>query len=237
MEILAIIPARSGSKGLPEKNVKLFANHPLIAYSIKAAQLSNMITRIVVNTDSHQIADIGKTYGAEIPFIRCAELAQDNSTDYDVFYHALTWFAENENYYPDYIIQLRPTSPLRTHGLIDACIEKLVRSNADSLRVVTKSPLTPYKMWFIENEFIKPVLCLENIKEPYNQPRQLLPEAYWQTGTLDVVKASVITEQKSMSGKKVIPYIIDNSLAVDIDNEESFLKAEQIIKNLNCIKF
>lgn len=240
MNIIAIIPARGGSKGLPNKNIRLLIEHPLIAYSIKAATTSKYITRTIVSTDSPEIAQIAQTYGAEIPFIRPEAIAGDFSTDLEVFQHALNWLAEHENYRPDLVVQLRPTSPVRQVGIIDRCIQKLIDSTADSLRVVTESPITPYKMWTIEeeNKPMTPLLQLDSIDEPYNQPRQKLPKTYWQIGMLDVIRTNIITTQNSMSGKNILPHIVSNEFAVDIDDIESFIKAEKTIKNNpNVIQF
>lgn len=240
MEVLAIIPARGGSKGLPNKNILPLLEHPLIAYSIKAAQDASLVTRIIVSTDSEEIANVAKRYGAEVPFLRPDEFAQDLSTDIEVFEHALDWLKDNEGYRPDLVVQLRPTSPVREAKMIDKCIERL-RNNqeADSLRVVTPSPITPYKMWFVENEErpLIPLLKIDVFDEPYNEPRQRLPKTYWQIGTLDVIKPYVITEQKSMSGKRILPFIVDNVFAIDIDELESFNKAGEVIQKLNCVKF
>jgi len=199
LEILAIIPARGGSKGLPGKNIRPLLNHPLIAYSVLAAKQSSLITRTIVSTDDATIADTAKGYGAEIPFIRPAEFAQDLSTDFEVFTHALSWLKENEHYVPDYLVQLRPTSPIRLNGMIDECINKMLHyPDAHSLRIVTEAPVTPYKMWKIDNEAtpMQPLLNVEGMDEPYNMPRQQLPKTYWQIGTLDVIKTTVITEEK-----------------------------------------
>ena len=240
MKILAIIPARSGSKGLPGKNIKPLLQHPLLAYSILAAQQSGFINRITVNTDSEYIAEISRKYGAEVPFIRPAEFAQDESTDLDVFKHQLNWMKINEGYTPDLVVQLRPTSPVRFINWIDESIEKLIASDADSIRVVTESPLTPFKMWLINNNndgALEPLVTLKEIAEPYNQPRQSLPVVYWQIGTLDVIKTKTILEEGSMSGKKILPYIVDKKYAIDIDDVNSFYKAEELIQYNDCIKF
>ncbi|GHB83394.1 acylneuraminate cytidylyltransferase family protein [Persicitalea jodogahamensis] len=238
--ILAIIPARGGSKGLPGKNILPLAGHPLIAYSIKAALDTPGISRVIVSTDSEEIADIALRYGAEVPFLRPAAYATDSSLDIDVFEHALTWLRENDNYSPDLVVQLRPTSPIRYIADIEACLAKLADDeNADSLRIVTPSPLTPYKMWRIESEDtpMQPLLTLDGVADPYNQPRQQLPTIYWQIGTLDVIRPRVVLEQKSMSGKKVLPYVVSRDQAIDIDDIFSFQRAEAYIEGHDCVKF
>jgi N-acylneuraminate cytidylyltransferase len=240
MEILAIIPARGGSKGLKNKNILPLSGHPLIAYSIKAGLDSNRINRVIVSTDSKEIADVAKTYGAEIPFMRPAEFAQDMSTDMEVFIHALNELKENENYVPDIIVQLRPTSPVRFVNEIDFCIDKLIANEAaDSLRVVTPAPCNPYKMWIVNdsNEIMQPLLTLQNVKEPYNEPRQRLPKVYWQVGILDVIKMNTILEKKSLSGDVIVSHIVPNEFSIDIDDINSFTKAAEVISKNHCVKF
>ncbi|TKT94370.1 acylneuraminate cytidylyltransferase family protein [Dyadobacter frigoris] len=237
--MLAIIPARGGSKGLPGKNIKPIAGHPLIAYSIKAALDSPSVTRVIVSTDSEEIAQVARSYGAEIPFIRPSEFANDLSTDLEVFTHALDWLEMNENYKPDLVVQFRPTSPVRFLHDIEICIHKMQSSEADSLRIVTPAFHTPFKMWVLDEASaqMQPLLQQDIIRESYNQPRQNLPEIYWQIGTLDVIRTDVITERKSMSGKNILPYIIEQQFAVDIDDLGSFKRAEEMILKYDCVKF
>jgi CMP-N,N'-diacetyllegionaminic acid synthase len=242
MEVLALIPARGGSKGLPDKNLLPLAGHPLIAYSIRAALTAAGVTRTLVSTDSDRIAAIARQYGAEVPFLRPAELAQDLSTDWEVFEHALRWLHELENYRPDLVVQLRPTSPVRLVHLIETALGRMARSpEADSLRVVTPAPLTPYKMWTLpegDDHPMQPLLAAPGLKEPYNQPRQILPQVYWQTGTLDVIRPRVILDQHSMSGETILPLVIPNVLAIDIDDLAAFKRAEEVIRtHPDCVRF
>jgi len=240
LEVLAVIPARGGSKGLLDKNILPLLGHPLIAYSIRAAQLTKQITRVVVNTDSEKIAAIAREYGAEVPFLRPAELAGDFSTDLEVFQHALAWHRDQENYNPDLVVQLRPTSPVRFVNHISQCIDLLQNNlEADSLRVVTPSPNTPFKMWWVDelNQPMRPLLELPGVAEPFNMPRQKLPQTYWQVGTLDVFRPQLVLEQNSMSGKRIMPFVIDSQFAVDIDDMNSFEKAGQVISSHDCVKW
>lgn len=237
-EILAIIPARAGSKGLLNKNILPLLGHPLIAYSIKAALDSSSITRTIVSTDSEQIALEAQNYGAEVPFIRPSKYATDYSTDLEVFLHALEVLNYQEGYTPDLVVQLRPTSPVRFSEYIEAGVIQLNNSDADSLRTITIAPITPYKMWVLDkNNIIHPLLNTPKIEEAYNQPRQKLPPVYWQTGTLDVIRTDTIVRQKSMSGRVISSLTIPNEFAIDIDDLASFQKAEEVIKKSNCIKF
>lgn len=239
MKILAIIPARGGSKGLPGKNIRDLLGHPLIAYSILAAKQVSQISRVIVSTDDIEISQISKKYGAEIPIMRPSEFAQDLSTDFDVFFHMIKWLEENENYVPDFVVHLRPTSPIRSIDHISESINKLVNTDFDSLRIVTEAPITPYKMWTINNfdEPMIPLIQQNEILEPYNQARQKLPVKYWQIGYLDVIRTETILNKKSMSGNKILPYIVDQKYAVDIDNINDFIQAEEFIKNNDCVKF
>ena len=239
MEVLAIVPARGGSKGLPNKNILPLLGHPLIAYSIQAAKESSRVSRVLVSTDSPVIAEVSKKYGADVPFIRPSELAADLSRDLEVFQHALQWLDKNEGYKPDLVIQLRPTSPVRPKGLLDDAITRLNKSDADSLRIVTASPITPYKMWFVDNEtsIMRSLLSLDGVAEPFNEPRQSLPKTYWQIGTLDVIRPHIILNKNSMSGRRILPYVVGNELAVDIDDLQSFKKAEEVITSGHYVRF
>jgi len=229
MEILALIPARGGSKGIPRKNIIDLCGKPLIAYSIEQAIASRWINRVVVSTDDEEIAGVSKKYGAEAPFMRPAEYAGDFSPDIDVFKHALKWFETNEGYVPDIVVHLRPTCPVREVVRIDEAIELFVNTpEADSLRSVSVPIQTPYKMWRIVDGFMKPLLELPGIDEPYNQPRQSLPEVYSQTPYLDIVRANVISNKGKMTGTRIIPYII-NEVWVDIDYPEDLKEVEQLI--------
>src|SRR6187455_3245567 len=136
-EILALIPARGGSKGIPRKNIRNFAGYPLIAWSIAAAKRSALVTRILVSTDDEQIAAVAREWGAETPFLRPAELALDKTTDLPVFEHVLKWLEEVEAYRPDVVVQLRPTSPLRPITMVDDAIHVLLdHKDADCVRGV-----------------------------------------------------------------------------------------------------
>ena len=146
-EILALIPARGGSKGIPRKNIRSFAGYPLVAWSIAAARQSQLVTRVIVSTDDEEIAAVAREWGAETPFLRPAEFAQDKTTDLPVFEHALKWLEEIEGYYPEVVIQLRPTSPIRSRTMLDDAIRILLdHPDADCVRGVVPSAQTPFKM-------------------------------------------------------------------------------------------
>ncbi len=166
VEVLTFIPARGGSKGIPRKNIKNLAGHPLIAYSIAASLEAELVKRTIVTTDDPEIAEIARKYGAEVPFLRPEELAQDDTRDLPVFQHALTWLKEQEGYQPDLVVQLRPTSPFRPPGLIDEAINILLDNpEATSVRGVVPSNQNPYKMWqILENGAMRPILASGSIR-------------------------------------------------------------------------
>lgn len=226
-KILAIIPARSGSKSVPHKNIRLINGKPMLAYSIEHAQNSKYINRIILSTDSKEYADIGQKYGAEVPFIRPAEFATDTALDIDVFYHALNYLKTKENYIPDIVVQLRPTYPIRNAEDIDNMIEIMLNNtDIDSVRSISPAKEIPFKMWTQDaSGKLKPI-CKE-IPECYNMPRQELPAAYYQNACIDVIKGNVILEEKSMSGKNIQGYIMKDNF--DIDTEEDFKLVEDYL--------
>ena len=216
-EILAVIPARGGSQGIPRKNIRPLAGQPLIAWSIAAAQRARLVNRVFTSTDDEEIAAIARSYGAEVPFLRPAEHAQSDTRDFPVFQHVVDWLERIEGYVPDIIVQLRPTSPLRPPGLIDKAIELLLADeSADSVRSVTSPSQNPYKMWTVAGNALKPLLSIE-LEEPYNAPRQSLPPTYWQTGHVDVFRTCTIRQKLSLTGDRILPVMVDSRYALDID--------------------
>jgi CMP-N-acetylneuraminic acid synthetase len=224
-EILAIIPARSGSKGLADKNIRLFNGKPLLAHSINHATQSKTIDRVIVSTDSVQYAEIAVAFGAETPFLRPAELATDDALDIDVFKHALSFLYESEGYRPDVCVHLRPTHPIRNPKMIDEMIQLLSEHpDWDSVRSVCPARITPYKMWRIDaDSTLLPVASCE-IHEAYNAPRQKLPATYLQNACIDVVRSDVILDKHSMTGHRVGGYV--QNVDFDIDSLDDFLNAE-----------
>jgi CMP-N,N'-diacetyllegionaminic acid synthase len=234
--VLALIPARGGSKGIPRKNLLNIAGKPLIAWSIVQALASKGINRVIVSTDDPEIMDVSKSYGAEVPFIRPKEFATDSATDLDVFTHALTWLRDNEGYIPDFVVHLRPTGPARVIGKIDEAIMKISSCpDADSLRSISQATHTPYKMWLLEDDKMRPALTMKDNKESHSIARQNLPIVYWQNGYVDIIRSSTILEKNSMVGDYVLPFIIPHSVH-DIDYPEDIPIVEKnlqfILKNL-----
>ena len=232
-EVLALIPARGGSKGIPRKNLRDFAGAPLIAYSIAAAKQAERVTRVIVSTDDPEIADVARAWGAEVPFMRPAQFAQYDSTDLPVFEHALEWLEQNENYMPDIVIQLRPTSPVRPIGLLDQAVELLLEHpEVDCVRGVVPSVQNPFKMWQIDSEGrLTQLLEVAGLREPYNAPRQALPQTYWQTGHIDAIRSNTILAKHSLTGDIILPLLIDPLYTVDIDTPDDFLISAKLISD------
>ena len=234
MDILGIIPARGGSKGIPGKNIKMIAGKPLIEWTIEAAKKSKLLTRVIVSTDDEKIAEVAKQYGAEVPFLRPKDIAQDLSTDVEFLIHALDWLKANQGYEPEIIVRLPPTSPLRTAAHIDEGIKKLMDTpEADAVRPIIETPKHPYKFWKIsqDGQWLEPFLGKEitSFDEPQNLPRQLFPKVYMHTGAMDVVRTKTVREQLSTSGKKLSYFFMTPEASVNIDHQIDFDFAEFLL--------
>lgn len=238
MKITAIIPARGGSKGIPQKNIKLLNNKPLIAYSIEQAMNSKYINEIIVTTDDENIAKVAKTYGANVPYLRPKEISGDLAIDYEFIKFHLDWCEQNGDKMPDLIIQLRPTYPLRKVEILDNCIEKMMSNinHYDSLRTIVPNEKTPYKMYTLSNNgnLLLPLfdeIC--GIREPFNQPRQILPQTYLHNGYIDIIRVESFLELDSITGKNICPYILPKEEIFDIDTMDDWDRVEKmIIKNM-----
>ncbi len=224
--IIAIIPARSGSKSLEDKNIKMLAGHPLIAYSIVAAQMSEKIERVIVSTNSEQYRNIAKRYGAEVPFLRPEKYSNDNSSDREFFIHAMEWLKKNEKTLPEYWVHLRPTTPLRSPKNIDTAINMILKdNNATSLRSGHKAPESPLK-WFIKkNSYFKGLI--EN--EQYNLPKESFEEVFIPDGYIDIVKASYLLNNNQTHGENIIAF--ESPVCTEIDSLEEFKYIQYQIKN------
>ena len=231
--ILALIPARGGSKGIPRKNIRLLLDKPLIAYSIEHAQASAHINRVIVSTDDAEIAGFARQWGAEVPFMRPAEYAQDLSPDIDVFRHALVWLAEHEGRRPELVVHLRPTGPVRRVDLIDQAISRmLAHPEADSLRSVSWPIQTPYKMWQMDDDgYLRPILHVDALPDCQSMPRQMLPEVWWQNGYVDVIRPRAILEMDSMTGQHVMAFVVNEPI-YEIDYEDSVPVVEEALRRM-----
>jgi N-acylneuraminate cytidylyltransferase len=216
-DIIAIIPARAGSKSLVDKNIKYLSGHPLIAYSIAAAKLSKKIDRVIVSTDSQKYTEIAKQYGAEVPFIRPDKISIDTAIDRDFLIHAMNWFKENESSVPEYWVHLRPTTPLRSIEIIDNAINEIMQdNNATSLRSGHKAPESPLK-WFVKSNYYFRGLV---DGEDYNLPKEAFEQVYIPDGFVDVVKSSFVMNNKEIHGDRIIGF--ESPVCTEVDSVEEF---------------
>jgi len=230
MKILTIIPARGGSKGIKLKNLSRINDKPLVAYSIEHSLASKLINRTIVSTDNEEIAKVSEEYGAEIPILRSKELAGDRILDLPVFEHMLTYLKEEENYEPEIVVHLRPTSPYREPKWIDSAINLLVENpSADSVRSVSEPSQHPYRVFEIKNKYLHPLMN-ERHPEPYLLRRQDLPKMYYYNCVIDVTKPSTIFNKKSMTGDKMLPYIMKREDSIDIDTPMDLEFAKVFLK-------
>lgn len=232
MKILCLILARGGSVRIPKKNIKKLGKYPLIYYTIKAAQKSKYINRIIVSTDDEEIARVAKRYGAEVPFYRPKEISKEDSTELEAFEHALNWLKENEGYIPDLIVKLFPTTPFRRATSIDKAVKlMLANPEADSVRSVRLCSEHPYKMWTIEGNRLRSFIPLEEKpKEAHTLSYQVLPQVYIQNAAIDVTKPSNIWDKKSITGTEIIPFVMDEIESIDVNTPSDFMLAEILLK-------
>ncbi len=232
-KVVALIPARAGSKSIPKKNVIDILGKPLIYWTIKTALECKYIGRTIVSTDSEEIRKISIDAGAEAPFIRPKKLASDTAVDFGVFRHALEWLEKKENFLPELLVHLRPTGPARNMKLLERAIEVISNcEEADSLRSINLAKQTPYKMWkYSGSQFITPFFEDEGSSELHSSPRQILDKVYWQNGYVDIVKPRTIKKFKSMTGKKVLSFEINEDI-VDLDYVEDIPKIENKLREL-----
>jgi len=226
LKIYSIIPARSGSKGVPHKNIRLLAGFELIAYSIAAALMSKRIERVIVSTDSKKIAQIAEQYGAEAPFLRPKELARNHSTDREFVIHALHWFEEHEGTAPDYMVHLRPTTPLREPKLLDLAIENMLSTpEATSLRSGHEAPESPFK-WFKRNKhgYFEGLLPDDPRPEYYNLPRQAFQAVYVPNGYVDILKTDFVLNSETLHGDRMLGFITPVAREVDTVEDFTFLE-------------
>lgn len=225
-KIIAIIPARGGSKGLPKKNIKILLGKPLIAWTIEKAKKSKLIDKLIVNTDSKKIAEIAQKYGAEVPFLRPKELAQDKSSIYDVIFHTLDWFKKNGSKF-DIVILLEPTSPLRKEEDIDDAIKLFLKNykRADSLVSVGEIHLeNPSITLKIDRKYVKPYM-----KTDFSR-RQELPKVYFPYGVIYLSKIGMLKKYRKFYQKRTIPYLIERWQNYEIDDIYDFICIEAVLK-------
>jgi N-acylneuraminate cytidylyltransferase/CMP-N,N'-diacetyllegionaminic acid synthase len=226
--MLALITARGGSKAIPGKNIKILAGKPLIAWTIEAAKKAESIDRVVVSTDDELIAKIAKEWGADVPFLRPSELAQDNSPSIDAVTHAVKWLAENENYQPEYVMLLQPTSPLRSAEDIQNVIEFAKSRQAESVVSVARADQHPYWMKTISSEGRLVNFMPESISF---SRRQDLPAAYMLNGSIYLVKRDILIARNSLYTENTLAYVMPTERSMDIDTPWELYLAELILRD------
>lgn len=232
MNVLGVIGARSGSRGIPDKNIRPLLGKPLFAWIAEAAKQSAYISRLILLTDSPHYARIARDYGVETPVMEPPELATDTVPDFDFLYFATQWLYEHQQWKADIILRLPPTTPLCTPEHIDACVELLINDpNADSARTVTPAGKHPYKLWREQGAYIEPFLpeSFTGLRDAHNLPRQTFPKAFQHVDVI-ALRWNTLMEQRSMAGTHVAFHEIPKTEAVDIDSDVDFVLAELLLK-------
>jgi N-acylneuraminate cytidylyltransferase len=230
LDIIALVPARSGSKGIKDKNILPLDGHPLIGFSIVAAKQSELINEVYVTTDSKKYCQISESYGAAAPFLRPVEISEDMSTDKDFFLHFIEWCRSGRNKIPDMIVHLRPSTPLRDFRLIDKAIQKFIDSSkASALRSCQNTELTPYKMFFENDGYMDPCMIDAKYKESYNQPRQAFQKTYLPNGYVDIIRPEILIDTGLLHGDKILLNL--TPATADIDDISDYESAKQLLNN------
>jgi len=230
MDIVALIPARSGSKGVPDKNIAALGDRPVLAWTIAACQKADIFRRIIVSTDSVLYADLAVSLGAEAPFLRPSEISTDASTDYDFIAHALAWL-EDHDQLPEFIAHMRPTTPLRDPQLIVDAVDAFVGNpNASALRSVHTMAESAYKTFEIyQEQFLKSVGTQSTALDAANAARQSFPTTYQANGYVDVLSVDYVRSNQQLHGDRVVPFI--TPVVTEIDSHEDFA---HLVYDLEC---
>lgn len=230
--IVALIPARSGSKRIPDKNIRPLAGHPLIAYSISAAAQSGIFAAVIVSTDSERYAEISRYYGAEIPFMRPAEFSGDSSPDIEWIEYTLKRLAGDGRRYDCFSI-LRPTSPFRLPETIRrAWNEFRAETGVDSLRAVEKCSQHPGKMWVIRGRRMLPLLPIGPADQPWHSSQYpSLPEVYVQNASLEIAWSRVVLEGRTIAGHVVMPFLTRDTEGFDVNLPYDWDLAEHMVRS------
>jgi len=234
VSVLAVIPARGGSKGLPRKNVLPLAGKPLIAHTLSAAQGAKLLDRTVISTDDDEIAEVCREYGGETPFKRPQELAKDDTLIYPVLTHAVKWLQEHEGYVPDYVMLLQPTSPLRTSQDIDDAISKALDKDADGIVGLCHADSHPYMVMRLDDDgAISQFMKLDApLAERYSR-RQDLPDAYCINGAIYLARRQFLISKETFYSDRTFAHIMPPERSVDIDSELDLRLAELILNRAN----
>jgi N-acylneuraminate cytidylyltransferase len=232
--IVGLIPARAGSKRVPNKNIRLLAGHPLMAYTIAAALESKVFADVIVSTDSEQYAEIARYYGAEIPFLRPPELADDVSPDIEWLEYTLKRLQEADREYDCFSI-LRPTNPFRLPDTVRRAWKAfLAEAGVDSLRAVERCQQHPGKMWVVRGNRMMPLLPLSPAAQPWHSSQyQALPKVYVQNASLEIAWTRVVFEQRTISGTVLMPFLTEGYEGFDLNNPYDWKLAEHLVAGGN----
>ena len=228
--IVGLIPARAGSKRVPNKNVLRLHEHPLLAYTISAALDSGVFEKVIVSTDSEEYAQIALHYGAEVPFLRPSSLAQDGSADIGWVAHALESLALSGYEFEIFSI-LRPTSPFRNASTIRRAYEEFSsRTDIDSIRAVELCSQHPGKMWRIKGDYLVPLLSMQpDGLDWFSSPTQSLPEVWVQNASIEIAFSRCVLESQSISGNRIAPFKTVFPEGIDINSEFDFARAKMVV--------
>jgi len=230
MSMIGLIPARGDSKGIKNKNIVELNGKPLIAYTIKAALDAERIDRVIVSTDSKEVAKIARDCGAEVPFLRPGELARDDTPDLPVMRYAIDWLSDQEGYTCDYLVYLRPTTPFKTGALIDAAADKIVSEETCSgLRTVTPAEGVHHPYWMYRKSDEHLVSFIDGLDRDRYYQRQLLPLCFRVNGVVDIVRAANI-KRDILYGDRIAYYELTQEQSLDIDTEYDLKVAEFLMR-------
>lgn len=228
--LIALIPARSGSERLKNKNILKIGGKPLLAHTIDYAKKTKIFNKIILSTDSKKYAELGKRYGAEVPFLRPSKFSTSKSPDYDWVTFTINNLEKSGLKFSHFFI-LRPTNPFRTEKTILKAWKKFKQSNVESLRAVSLCKEHPFKMWVVKKNRILPIFKKRKFKQPsYNCQYQSLPKIYSQNASLEISKIEVLKKYKTITGKKIMPFYSTDKESIDINYKADFIKAK---KNFN----
>jgi CMP-N-acetylneuraminic acid synthetase len=227
MRVLGIIPARGGSKGVPRKNIRLLCGKPLLAYTIESSLQAKRLARTILSTEDNEIAEVGRTHGADVQFLRPVELAQDNTPSFDVVLHTVNELESQGDVY-DAVCLLQPTNPLRRSADIDICIGLLESSGSDSVISVLSVP-DPYNPKWVYWRNAQGELSLSTGESSPVSRRQDLPAAFHRDGSIYVTRRNVLDDHRNLYGTKVHGYELNAENSVNIDTVEDWTSAEKIL--------
>ncbi|MBI3493198.1 MAG: acylneuraminate cytidylyltransferase family protein [Acidobacteria bacterium] len=229
--IVALIPARSGSKRVPDKNIRVLGGHPVLAYAIAAALDSGVFADVIVSTDDERYADVALHYGASVPFLRPTRFASDTSPDIEWIEHLLSRLCDGGREFQCFSL-LRPTSPFRQPDTIQRAWNAFTaESGVDSLRAVERCRQHPGKMWIVRGRRMMPLLPLGPADQPWHSSQtQTLPEVYVQNASLEIAWSRVVFDGRTIAGDVVMPFLTEGFEGFDVNTREDWMLAERFVE-------